>query len=52
MMPEHLGANDAAQFVMNALERAVEPRRSRTPDLGGSSSTVEMAEEVITLMMN
>jgi isocitrate/isopropylmalate dehydrogenase len=36
--------------VMNALERALESGRARTPDLGGRSSTVEMAEEVITMM--
>ena len=52
MTLEHLGAKDAAQLVMNALERALESGRSRTPDLGGSSSTVEMAEEVITMMRN
>ena len=52
MTLEHLGAKDAAQLVMNALERALESGRSRTPDLGGSSSTVEMADEVIRLMMN
>jgi tartrate dehydrogenase/decarboxylase / D-malate dehydrogenase len=52
MMLEHLGEKDAAQLVMNALERALESGRVRTPDLGGSSSTVEMAEEVIMLMMN
>src|SRR5215831_251790 len=46
MTLEHLGAKDAAQLVMNASGR------SRTPDLGGSSSTVEMADEVIRLMMN
>jgi tartrate dehydrogenase/decarboxylase / D-malate dehydrogenase len=52
MMLEHLGENDAARLVMNALERALESGRARTPDLGGSSSTVEMANEVIKLMMN
>jgi tartrate dehydrogenase/decarboxylase/D-malate dehydrogenase len=52
MMLEHLGEKDAAQLVMNALERALESGRSRTPDLGGSSSTVEMADEVIALMRN
>jgi isocitrate/isopropylmalate dehydrogenase len=35
---------------MNALERALESGRARTPDLGGGSSTVEMAEEVIMMM--
>jgi tartrate dehydrogenase/decarboxylase/D-malate dehydrogenase len=50
MMLEHIGEKDAAQLVMNTLERALESGRARTPDLGGSSSTVEMAEEVITMM--
>ena len=31
MMLEHLGAKDAAQLVMNALERALESGRARTP---------------------
>jgi tartrate dehydrogenase/decarboxylase/D-malate dehydrogenase len=51
MMLEHLGEQDAAQLVMNALERALESGRSRTPDLGGSGSTVEMTNEVIAVMM-
>ncbi len=52
MMLEHLGEKEAAALVMSALERALESSRVRTPDLGGSSSTVEMADEVITMMMN
>jgi tartrate dehydrogenase/decarboxylase / D-malate dehydrogenase len=51
-MLEHLGAKDAAQLVMNALERALVSGRSRTPDLVGSSSTGEMGEEVIRLIIN
>jgi tartrate dehydrogenase/decarboxylase / D-malate dehydrogenase len=51
MMLEYLGEQDAAQLVMNALERALESGRSRTPDLGGSGSTVEMTNEVISMIM-
>src|SRR5262245_7309353 len=50
MMLEHLGEKDAAALVMNALERALESGRVRTPDLGGSASTAEMADEVITMI--
>jgi tartrate dehydrogenase/decarboxylase/D-malate dehydrogenase len=52
MMLEHLGEKDAAEIVMNALERTLESGNARTPDLGGKSSTVETANEVITMIMN
>ena len=47
MMLEYFGANDAAQLVMNALERALELGRARTPDLGGKSSTEEVTNAVL-----
>jgi tartrate dehydrogenase/decarboxylase/D-malate dehydrogenase len=50
MMLEHLGEKEAAELVMKALERALETGRVRTPDLGGSGSTAEMAAEVISLI--
>jgi tartrate dehydrogenase/decarboxylase/D-malate dehydrogenase len=50
MMFEHLDEKDAATLIMNALERALMSGRVRTPDLGGTNSTVEMAEEVIALI--
>jgi tartrate dehydrogenase/decarboxylase/D-malate dehydrogenase len=50
MMLEYLGEKDAAELVMNALERALESGRVRTPDLGGNGSTVEMADEVVRLI--
>src|SRR5262245_6058078 len=46
MMLEHLGEKEAAELVMNALERTLESGAARTPDLGGSSSTVEMGAEI------
>ena len=52
MMLEHLGEIEGARLVMNALERALESGRVRTPDLGGSATTVEMASEVVSLMKN
>jgi isocitrate/isopropylmalate dehydrogenase len=52
MMLEHLGENDAAQIVMSALERALVAGRVRTPDLGGTATTVEMAAEVVARLAN
>jgi len=50
MMLEHLGEKDAAQLVMNALERALELGRVRTLDLGGRHTTREMAVEVVRML--
>jgi tartrate dehydrogenase/decarboxylase/D-malate dehydrogenase len=52
MMLEHLGEEEASRLVMKALERTLEMGRARTPDLGGNSSTAEMAAEVVALMTN
>jgi 3-isopropylmalate dehydrogenase len=49
MMLEHLGEKQAAQKVQNALEKCLEMGKT-TRDLGGSLSTMEMAQEVIKAM--
>lgn len=47
MMLEHLGEHAAAKLVLNALERVIAQARVRTPDLGGSNSTEQVADEII-----
>ncbi len=38
MMLEHLGENDGASRLMNAIERVTADRRFHTPDLGGNGA--------------
>lgn len=46
MMLDHLGETEAAARVMSALEGVLEERKVRTPDLGGASTTREVAQAV------
>ena len=46
LMLEHLGQNDAAALLMGALEQVLAAGRVRTPDMGGRSTTAEVAHEV------
>jgi tartrate dehydrogenase/decarboxylase/D-malate dehydrogenase len=46
MMLEHLGQASAARRIEQAIERVVEAAEVRTPDLGGSSSTKEVAAAI------
>jgi tartrate dehydrogenase/decarboxylase/D-malate dehydrogenase len=48
MMLEHLGEGAAAATVMRALEAVLAAGDVRTPDLGGASSTEEMAHAIAT----
>ncbi len=47
MMLQHLGEEEASQQVMKGLERVIAEQRVRTPDLGGTSTTDQVAEAVI-----
>src|SRR5262249_9421374 len=47
MMLDHFGLSDAASQIGRAVERVLADRLVRTPDLGGTSSTDEMAEAVL-----
>lgn len=47
MMLEHLGETEAAALTMRAMERVVEAGQSLTPDLGGSSTTDQVADAVV-----
>jgi len=43
LMLEHLGSREAHDLVLRAIERVLAERRVRTPDLGGTATTREMA---------
>jgi isopropylmalate/isohomocitrate dehydrogenase-like protein len=47
MMLEHLGEGAAASILEWAVDQVLREQRYRTPDLGGSSSTMEMAEAIV-----
>jgi tartrate dehydrogenase/decarboxylase/D-malate dehydrogenase len=47
MMLEHLGENEAAGLLMNAIEKVIEKGRVLTADLGGRSSTREVTQAVV-----
>ena len=50
LMLDHLGENDAARRVENAVARSLQERRVVTGDLGGSASTTQVGDEVVRLM--
>jgi tartrate dehydrogenase/decarboxylase/D-malate dehydrogenase len=47
MMLEHLGLADAAREVVTAVAAVLERGQIRTPDLGGASSTDQVADAVL-----
>jgi tartrate dehydrogenase/decarboxylase/D-malate dehydrogenase len=46
MMLDHLGERAAHDRILQAIERVIGDERVKTPDLGGSATTVEMARAV------
>jgi isocitrate dehydrogenase (NAD+) len=50
MMLDHLGRPDASGLVRSALERSLEDPASRTPDMGGSCSTLAFAENTARMI--
>jgi isocitrate dehydrogenase (NAD+) len=48
MMLRHLGELDAATTVERAVDGVLDAGHVRTPDLGGSSSTMEVAQAIAT----
>jgi tartrate dehydrogenase/decarboxylase/D-malate dehydrogenase len=50
MMLEHLGESAAATAVMRSLETVLAAGETRTPDLGGSTSTQEMTEALVAAL--
>ncbi|MFN3299017.1 MAG: tartrate dehydrogenase [Sediminibacterium sp.] len=47
MMLEHLGEQEAANLLMDAIEKTIRAGKVLTRDLGGISSTSEVTEEVL-----
>jgi len=47
LMLEHLGRRDVHDRVVAAIERVVRAGRVRTPDLGGTAATDEMARAIV-----
>mgnify|MGYP000168030903 CR=1 FL=1 len=52
MLLRHLGEAAAAEAVDRALDTVLAEGRVRTPDLGGSATTMEVAEEVAARVVN
>ena len=50
MMLEHLGEPAAAARVNMAVESALRDGRVKTPDLGGSSTTSQVGDEIVRLL--
>lgn len=46
LMLEHLGASSSAAQLVTAIEVELREGQTRTPDLGGTATTLEMAEAV------
>ena len=47
MLLEHIGENDAAASLMQAVERVVADDSCHTPDLGGTARTVDVTAAVV-----
>ncbi len=50
MMMEHLGEKEVASQLNSAIINNLTSRKIMTPDLGGSSSTSEVGDDIISLM--
>ena len=46
-MLEHLGHRDLHDKILGAIERVVASGKTRTPDLGGSAKTKEVADAIV-----
>jgi tartrate dehydrogenase/decarboxylase/D-malate dehydrogenase len=46
LMLEHLGRRDLHDRIVSAIERVVANGRMRTPDLGGTATTRDVADAV------
>src|SRR5437667_12791934 len=47
LMLDHLGRRDLHDRIVAAIERVVAGAKARTPDLGGSASTQEIANAIV-----
>jgi len=46
MLLQHLGENDAAERVMDAIEQATANRALHTRDLGGTATTADVTNAI------
>jgi tartrate dehydrogenase/decarboxylase/D-malate dehydrogenase len=46
-MLDHLGHRDLHDKVIGAIERVVASGKNRTPDLGGSAKTKDLADAIV-----
>ena len=50
MLLEHLGENEAAKRVMNAIEQVTANPKLHTGDLGGKATTAEVTQAMCELI--
>ena len=50
LMLRHLDEHEAAERIMQAVRRVLTAGQIRTPDLGGTASTMEYAEAVCRML--
>lgn len=50
MMLRHLGERDAAELIERAVHQTLDAKQVRTRDLGGTASTTEYTEAIVTTM--
>ena len=48
MMLDHLGEKEAAQTIVNSIEKTLSDQKSRTKDLGGDSNMIECSNAVLS----
>jgi tartrate dehydrogenase/decarboxylase / D-malate dehydrogenase len=48
LMLDHLGHKPLHDKILGAIERVVASGKVRTPDLGGTSTTKEMADAIVS----
>jgi tartrate dehydrogenase/decarboxylase/D-malate dehydrogenase len=51
LMLEHLGHQDAANAIVEAVEKTLANEIHRTPDLGGNASTVQCGDAVVAAIL-
>jgi tartrate dehydrogenase/decarboxylase/D-malate dehydrogenase len=47
MMLDHLGHDDASSFILEGIKLTLSKKANRTPDLGGTSNTIECTNAIL-----